>query len=195
MGAMASRPGLELRGGAPRAARLAARSPRANLPRAHGERWHARRAWAVIAKSLPMGERQRPDPPDAAPRPPVSARETAPQTRHWILVVDDDRAIRTLLVRVLENAGYAVVAAGDATEAQDLMREVHPHLVVLDLRMPGMSGLELLTRTRRTPVIVLSGFLGDLTEGTRREANVVEAFQKPVGLNELRAAVRRALGD
>lgn len=126
--------------------------------------------------------------------PPSSAAKSA-KPRKWILVVDDDRAIRTLLGRVLSNAGYAVIAAADGREAQELMVDLHPHLVILDLRMPRLSGLQVLADTRQTPVIVLSGFLGDLSEDAAAQANIVARLQKPVGLDELRAAVRGALRE
>jgi two-component system KDP operon response regulator KdpE len=114
--------------------------------------------------------------------------------RRWILVADDDKAIRRLLVRVLTDAGYAVVAARDGVEALDLAKQVYPHLIILDLRMPRMSGLQFLAHSSQVPVIVLSGFLRDLSDDLASKSNVVARLEKPVSLDTLRATVQRTLG-
>jgi DNA-binding response OmpR family regulator len=63
-----------------------------------------------------------------------------------ILVTDDDEAIRTLLAEELTDEGYRVITAKDAREALKIVEEQPLDLVVLDIRMPGMDGLELLPR-------------------------------------------------
>jgi CheY-like chemotaxis protein len=68
--------------------------------------------------------------------------------RRSILVVDDEEAIRSLLVSFLEPKGYRVSTAGDGREALRQIGEEPPHLVVLDLRLPEMDGMEALRRTR-----------------------------------------------
>jgi two-component system KDP operon response regulator KdpE len=113
--------------------------------------------------------------------------------RHWILVADDDKAIRRLLVRVLTDAGYAVVAARDGVEALELARQVHPHVIILDLRMPRMSGIQFLAHSRHIPVVVLSGFLSDLPDDLVSRPNIVAQLEKPVSLDTLRATVQRAV--
>jgi CheY-like chemotaxis protein len=115
------------------------------------------------------------------------------KVRKWILVADDDKAIRKLLVRVLSEAGYAVVAARDGVAALALARQVLPHLIILDLRMPRMSGLQFLTHSRPIPVIVLSGYLRDLPDDLASKPNIVAQLEKPVSLDLLRSTVRRAL--
>jgi CheY-like chemotaxis protein len=116
------------------------------------------------------------------------------KVRHWILVADDDKAIRRLLVRVLTDAGYAVVAARDGVEALELARQVYPHVIILDLRMPRMSGIQFLAHSRQIPVVVLSGFLSDLPDDLASRPNIVARLEKPVSLDTLRATVQRALG-
>jgi CheY-like chemotaxis protein len=115
--------------------------------------------------------------------------------RKWILVADDDAGVRRYLTTVLEAAGYVVVVARDGSEARDLIRDLRPHLVILDLRMPHMSGGELLSLIEGTPVLVLSGYLGDLTPENAARQNVVGQLQKPVDPATLRARVKQALGD
>ncbi len=119
----------------------------------------------------------------------------ASAARKWILVADDDAGVRSLLVHVLTDAGYAVVEARDGAEARELTTRLGPRLVILDLRMPRVSGTEFLATSESVPVLVLSGYVGDLPAELARRPNVVGVLQKPVGLAELRAAVRRALGD
>ncbi len=79
-----------------------------------------------------------------------------------VLVVDDDPVILQLLVVNFELEGYEVCSATHATEALEVARRRHPHVVVTDIMMPGMSGLELVTALRadpeleRIPVVLLS---------------------------------------
>lgn len=76
-----------------------------------------------------------------------------------ILVVDDEPTIAEVVGRYLERAGYSIRAAGDGREALELARAEPPDLVVLDLMLPGVGGLELLRRLRereRVPVVILT---------------------------------------
>jgi putative two-component system response regulator len=80
-----------------------------------------------------------------------------------ILVVDDDLVVATLVQRVLESDGHQVQVARDGLAALDMVAEAQPDLVVLDLEMPGMSGLDVCFRlkqapaTRLLPVLILTG--------------------------------------
>ncbi len=116
------------------------------------------------------------------------------RARKWILVAEDDRSIRLLLGRVLTAVGYSVLTAEDGVEALDLTKELLPHLILLDLRMPRLSGVEFLARSRGVPIVVLSGFLGDLPDEVASQANVVARLEKPVSLDVLRLTVERVLG-
>src|SRR5262245_53868901 len=118
-----------------------------------------------------------------------------PSLRKSILVADDEKALRLLLVRILTDAGYSVVAARNGVEALALAKQVFPHLIILDLRMPRMSGIEVLAHIRQTPVIVLSGYLRDMPPTLATRSNIVAMLQKPVTPDELRAAVRKALSQ
>jgi CheY-like chemotaxis protein len=129
-------------------------------------------------------------------RHPTATRQPEPPGfRKWILVADDEKALRLLLVRVLTEAGYMVVAARDGIEALELARQVFPHLIILDLRMPRRSGLEVLANLRQVPVIVLSGYLRDLPPELASRSNVVAMLEKPVTLDVLRSTVRDALSQ
>jgi len=150
-----------------------------------------------LLRSLRRGPSTRESGPiGASPRQPEpDARGEGIRARRWILVAEDDRAIRLLLVRVLTDAGYSVVTAEDGVEALDFTKELLPHLILLDLRMPRLSGVEFLARSRGIPIVVLSGFLGDLPDEVASQANVVARLEKPVSLDVLRATVERVLGS
>jgi DNA-binding response OmpR family regulator len=86
-----------------------------------------------------------------------------------VLLIDDDDAVRRFFVRVLTRAGFDVAEAGDGPDGIARIAEHLPSVVVLDNRMPGMSGLEVLTklrgdpRTRTLPVILVTAE-GDVEE-------------------------------
>ena len=91
-------------------------------------------------------------------------------TAKWVLVVDDDEDNRDSVVDVLQGAGYIATAAPGGTAALRMIRESAPAIVVSDLRMPGMDGRELLTRTRQLlgssapPFIFLSGLAPEFAD-------------------------------
>jgi CheY-like chemotaxis protein/anti-sigma regulatory factor (Ser/Thr protein kinase) len=72
-------------------------------------------------------------------------------TQHHILVVDDDRAVRLALCTLLRGAGYAVSEAGDGSAALEQLERIHPTVMLLDIGLPGMSGLDVLARMRAFP--------------------------------------------
>src|SRR5690348_11855631 len=79
-----------------------------------------------------------------------------------ILVVDDDESLRRVMQMQLEEAGYEVVAASQGQEALAVMEDTTPALVITDLKMPGISGLDLLKKLREahpeTTVIIITAF-------------------------------------
>jgi len=117
----------------------------------------------------------------------------------WILIADDDAGVRALLTDTLTRAGYRVVSASNGHEALDLMRAVVPDLIVLDLRMPEMSGPAFLKALKgspvltRIPVLIVSGFLEDESPRASFGLNVVGRLPKPLRLADLLGAVRAAL--
>jgi CheY-like chemotaxis protein len=79
-----------------------------------------------------------------------------------VLVVDDEELVRSMLVRYLERQGYQVQAAGDGRQALELFRESNFDLVLSDVRMPGLDGIQLLKALKeinpRVPVVLISGY-------------------------------------
>ena len=82
--------------------------------------------------------------------------------RKWVLVVDDNSRLRNLWLEVLEEAGYAAVGSEDGLAAGELIRDLFPDLILLDLRMPRASGWDFLENVRanpkwqRIPVVIVS---------------------------------------
>jgi two-component system, OmpR family, response regulator MprA len=114
-----------------------------------------------------------------------------------VLVVDDEPAVRDALDRALRAEGYRVRTAGDGREALDRMAQEPPDVVVLDLLMPVMDGLEVARSLRaagdRTPILVLTArdSVADRVEGL--DAGADDYLVKPFALDELLARIRALL--
>ena len=121
--------------------------------------------------------------------------------RRWILVVDDDVRVRDLWVEALQTAGYAAVGAEDGAVALELIRDLFPDLILLDLRMPRLSGWGFLDairshpRWKEIPVLVVSAFLDpDALAEMDKGLRILGGLQKPVTIRELLGRVRDAVG-
>ncbi|WP_210649584.1 response regulator transcription factor [Nocardioides sp. SYSU D00065] len=125
------------------------------------------------------------------------------ESRPRVLVVDDDRAVRDSLRRSLEFNGYDVVLAADGAEGLVAVGAQHPDVVVIDVMMPRLDGIET-TRALRAagndvPVLVLTArdAVGDRVEGL--DAGADDYLTKPFALEELlarlRALLRRVVPD
>ena len=113
-----------------------------------------------------------------------------------ILVVDDDPEIVSFLRRGLTYDGYAVDTAGDGTEALTKARESEPDLVILDIMMPGIDGIEVGKRLRQAsdvPILMLTakGTVADRVAGLDGGAD--DYLVKPFAFDELLARVRALL--
>ena len=113
-----------------------------------------------------------------------------------VLIVEDEPRMRDLLLRALPDMGYAPRAAKHAEEALRLLAEQTADIAILDLNLPGISGIELFTRIHdrwpRTAVIVLTGY-GDLESAKAAiRLDVVDFLTKPCHLGDLETALDRA---
>lgn len=119
------------------------------------------------------------------------------EARKRILVVEDERTLREGLAMNLRMSGYEVITAVDGEEGMRLCFDARPDLVVLDLMMPGCSGLEILEAMRKhgehAPVLILSArdAMSDKVEGLNVGAD--DYMTKPFDLPELIARVEAAL--
>ena len=114
-----------------------------------------------------------------------------------ILITDDDHDFRETLRIVFEPLGFRTLLAGDGEEALEIVRDQEVHLLLLDMHMPRLSGLETLRRVKqfrsRLPCILLSAGLDDLLI---RQAQLAEAFSvlsKPVSRLQITSVVESAL--
>lgn len=116
-----------------------------------------------------------------------------------VMVIDDERDILTCLEELLTGEGYRVTGVVSGAEALDLLPNDPPDLVLLDLRMPQMSGLELLEAIRRThrdlPIVVCSALDSYRNDFELVKANVAGFLDKPMDLDKLVATVRRLIGE
>jgi len=113
-----------------------------------------------------------------------------------ILVVDDEQQITRVLKTTLSSQGYGVRTAGDGEEALLAMQDWPPDLVITDLRMPNLGGIELCRQIRaksRVPIIVLSVKGEERTKVDALDAGADDYVTKPFSVNELLARVRAAL--
>jgi two-component system nitrogen regulation response regulator NtrX len=116
-----------------------------------------------------------------------------------VLVIDDERGVRDSLALILEYEGYEVVGASDGQRGLELLREEHPDLVFLDIKMPQRDGLEILPLLRQEdatlPVIVISGH-GTIAQAV--EATKLGAFdflEKPLERDRVLLVARNALAQ
>jgi len=113
-----------------------------------------------------------------------------------ILVVDDEPQITRVLKTTLSAQGYGVRTAGDGDEALSVMSDWSTDLLITDLPMPNMTGLELCRHVRaksRIPIMVLSVKGEELTKVEALDAGADDYVTKPFSVNELLARVRAAL--
>ena len=115
-----------------------------------------------------------------------------------VLVVEDDDAIRTMLLTVLEVAGYDVIGVRNGLDALTMLSEWRPDVIVLDLFLPLMDGFELLARKSTSldlssiPVIVVTTSTALLPSAER--LGVWAVLQRPHDVNHLKALIADAMG-
>lgn len=120
--------------------------------------------------------------------------------RKWVLVVDDNTRLRTLWIEVLEGAGYAAVGSEDGLAAAELIRDLFPDLILLDLRMPRASGWDFLENVKANPrwhaipVVIVSAHLDEGPDLSGSGLNIVGRMEKPVQVDDLLGKVREVIG-
>ena len=128
---------------------------------------------------------------------PNETRQQAPRARR-ILIVDDDSGQRSLLDSFLRSQGFETVPVGSGEEALELLRGGQFGMMISDVRMPGMSGLETLRRARKEhavlPILLVTAY-ADIREavGAMRDG-ALNYLAKPIDLDELLLSVQQATG-
>jgi CheY-like chemotaxis protein len=114
-----------------------------------------------------------------------------------LLITDDDAGFRETLRGAFEPRGFHTLVAGNGEEALDIVRRETVHLVLLDIHMPRLSGLETLQRLKEframLPCIMLSAQLDDLIIEQAKLAHAFSVLSKTVTLNQITGVVRLAL--
>jgi len=114
-----------------------------------------------------------------------------------VLVVDDEEPVRNLLQRVLKEAGYDVVTAVNGQEALDKVSQLNAGVVLLDIKMPGMSGMEVLrqlTANRPETCVVMATAAGDAqTAVEAMKAGAYDYITKPFNRDDVVLKIQKAI--
>ena len=113
-----------------------------------------------------------------------------------ILFVEDDASILELFAQAFSKAGYGVQTAGNAEEAQEILKTRHFNVMFLDLALPGMSGIDLCKKIKKekplTIVFAVTGYASVFELSDCREAGFEDYFTKPADLQLLFDAAAQA---
>lgn len=116
-----------------------------------------------------------------------------------VLIVDDQPAILSLVERILRPEGYAVLTAADGVEALKVVEEEFPDLVLMDIRMPKLDGIEALKRLKKThpaiPVIMMSGYGEERLSVEAMKLGARGYLKVPFDHDELLLQIARALEE
>jgi len=114
-----------------------------------------------------------------------------------LLITDDDVEFRQTLRSVFEPQGFRTYLAGDGEEALQIVHKHEVHLVLLDMHMPRLTGLETIRLVRQfrslLPCILLSADLGEIIIRQAEQEHVFSVLSKPVTFRQITGVVRRAL--
>lgn len=122
-----------------------------------------------------------------------------PARTQTVMVVDDMADVREVIALWLRSLGFNVVEAADGREAVELAPRVHPDLILMDLGMPGLDGLEATRRIhelegmRDVPVVAVTAFTDSYTRRRAEEAGCVGHVGKPVDFGALDGVIHKHL--
>jgi len=115
-----------------------------------------------------------------------------------ILILDDEKVVRQVLRAMLEGRGYLTLEASEGGEALRLLTEARPDLILVDLTMPGMSGIEFVEALRKqvkmpAPFIILTGTDPAEIEKVSEALGAISFLQKPFSRHELLEKIESVL--
>ena len=115
------------------------------------------------------------------------------------LVVDDEKGISEQLKEFLEDRKYTAFAAIDAVKALEIMKKEKPNIVILDIRLEGSSGIDLLREIKKinpkTRVIILTGYPDEKTRSMSKELGASAYLTKPYNFEEIIKVARNLIGE
>ncbi len=119
-----------------------------------------------------------------------------------ILIIEDDLSVQQMFKQYLESKGFTVCCASEGRQGMDLMKQQKIDLIITDIMMPEMDGLEVIQEVREhysdTPIIAISGGMRDVPINFLPHAKKFGAcrvFEKPIPLTTLLAAVQELLSE
>lgn len=130
---------------------------------------------------------------------PATQPRSEPENRRTILIVEDDEGVSSLLATLLGELGYRSLVARTGRAALRMARELRPHLITLDLGLPGLDGRAVLERlkadpaTREIPVVVISAYTQILPAGERKK--LAYLLGKPFEVAEVLEVIRATVGN
>ena len=116
-----------------------------------------------------------------------------------ILVVEDNDLNRKLFCDVLKANGFEVVPVADGSNVIATTRRFDPHLVIMDIQLPGVSGIDLIAQLKgesdlaKIPVLAVTAYAGRGDEERIRDAGAADYLSKPVSIGPFMVAVRKLL--
>ena len=115
------------------------------------------------------------------------------------LVVDDEKGISEQLKEFLEDRKYTAFSAIDATKALEIMKKEKPNIVILDIRLEGSSGVDLLREIKKinpkARVIMLTGYPDEKTRSMSKELGASAYLTKPYNFEEIIKVARNLIGE
>ncbi|RJP76629.1 MAG: response regulator [Candidatus Zixiibacteriota bacterium] len=122
----------------------------------------------------------------------------APPRHRRILVVDDEEHIRVLLREVVQTLGHRAILAANGVQALEKLSGTDVDLVITDINMPGLSGLDLLRRIKAElpdlPVILITGYGTERAERAAQELRADGFLGKPFRVEDMRHCIARLIG-
>ena len=128
---------------------------------------------------------------------PAPERQSLPPNAHSVLIADDDDALRDQLATYLDRQGIRCLLAKNGAETLEMLEAQRPEVVLLDVCLPDMSGLEVAARvcqaSPRPKIILMSGYDDAVSEAKRAKLEVFKVIEKPVPLWYVARALDQAL--
>jgi CheY-like chemotaxis protein len=114
-----------------------------------------------------------------------------------IMIIDDDEEMRSLLKDFFEEEGFETDSASNGVDALRTLSKDHFDLVITDIRMPGLTGLDILPRIRRLkpeiPIIVMTAYASDDVRRRSLSGGATTYLEKPIHLSKLRTVIREVV--
>ena len=131
----------------------------------------------------------------------LDAMNHLPDRAPTIMIVDDDDDVRFMMSEVLRREGYAIIEAANATEAEEKALQQVPHLILMDLSMPGTDGMSALWNIRKhpeiaeVPVVIISAHDAFDLRAEAAAAGCKGYLSKPLEVDELKDVVKSIIED